>query len=259
MIQTQPLTVNITIREYMMMLLKRFVVPHFRFGVGEIHVIFDNPGAMKESPKEIEQRRRGSKNVKQSHDCVRLCGETAVPEAWRSFINCRVCKKSLTHVIASASLEIIVPFLSSHQTFITTIAESAFEVSSDDNKLPVPYLWSNADEADLRVWLHCVHSHGHQILIFSPDTDVYHIGLPITQQMPHLHVVVQLSMQTTGANTKLLDLKALSNALSSDPDLISIPLYQCAQAIQSLYACTGCDYISFFVGCGKTTLLFIIP
>ena len=49
---------------------------------------------------------------------------------------------------------------------------------------------TNADESDNRVWLHCVHSHGTLKLIYSPDTDIYHIGLAIIQSMPATHVPV---------------------------------------------------------------------
>ena len=39
------------------------------------------------------------------------------------------------------------------------------------------------------------------------------------------------------------------------PDLASIPVSERAQAIQTLYLCTGCDYVSFFQGMGKITFL----
>ena len=39
---------------------------------------------------------------------------------------------------------------------------------------PDPLFASNAEETDTRVWLHAT-----QILILSPDTDVYFIGLPL--------------------------------------------------------------------------------
>ena len=54
-------------------------------------------------------------------------------------------------------------------------------------------LITNADEADLRVWLHCKHSCGVNKLIFSPDTDVYHIGLPLMQSFEECHIIIQLS------------------------------------------------------------------
>ena len=44
---------------------------------------------------------------------------------------------------------------------------------------PLPYLRSNAEETDLRIWLHCINSTGSRKLLFSPDTDIYNIGLPI--------------------------------------------------------------------------------
>ena len=40
-----------------------------------------------------------------------------------------------------------------------------------------PCYHSNAEEADTRIWLHVKHSAGNRKLIFSPDNDVYHIGL----------------------------------------------------------------------------------
>ena len=39
-----------------------------------------------------------------------------------------------------------------------------------------PQLLCTAKESDTRVWLHVVHSAGNKKLLFSPDTEVYHIG-----------------------------------------------------------------------------------
>ena len=57
-------------------------------------------------------------------------------------------------------------------------------------------LFTNADEADLRVWLHCKNSCGVHKLIYSPDTDVYHIGLYVLSEIPEHDVIVQLSKNT---------------------------------------------------------------
>ena len=40
-------------------------------------------------------------------------------------------------------------------------------------------LLSDAEESDTRVWMHVFHSAGMKKLLFSPDTDVYHIGLSL--------------------------------------------------------------------------------
>jgi len=81
----------------------------------------------------------------------------------------------------------------SNQEFVSNIAQSAYVTTSDSTKVPRPILWSNADEADLHVWLHCMHSQGYCKLICSPDTDVYHIGLTVISQIPNTQVIVQLS------------------------------------------------------------------
>ena len=52
------------------------------------------------------------------------------------------------------------------------------------------------DEADMRVWLHCVHSNCTRIVIFSPDTDIYHIGLAIAGNMHGKSIIIQLSKST---------------------------------------------------------------
>lgn len=59
----------------------QYVRPHFRAGAQEVHVVFDNPGAMKETPKKIEQKRNAitkeieqkqttmQKKTRVAHDC----------------------------------------------------------------------------------------------------------------------------------------------------------------------------------------------
>ena len=58
---------------------------------------------------------------------------------------------------AGAMLNIALSFLWTDQEFITNIKEMAF---STNNSMPRPTFYSNAEESDNRVWLHCVHSQG---------------------------------------------------------------------------------------------------
>ena len=90
-------------------------------------------------------------------------------------------------------LHLITRHINSNQEFVSNIAQSAYVTTSDSTKVPRPILWSNADEADLHVWLHCMHSQGYCKLICSPDTDVYHIGLTVISRIPNTQVIVQLS------------------------------------------------------------------
>ena len=175
-------------------------------------------------------------------------------DKWRNVLDCRICKKALTVYIAEEMLQLITRYIDSNQEFITNVAQSAYSTTTACTKVPQPTLWTNADEADLRVWLHCVHSQGQRKLIFSPDTDVYHIGLSAISLIPDTQIIVQLSKDHTHG-ARFLCLNTLLDALSNDPDLADILPNLRPQAMQSLYISTGCDYVSFFTGIGRASFL----
>ena len=66
-------------------------------------------------------------------------------------------------------------------------------------------------------------------------------------------VIVQLS--PVGRDLKLLHMNNFVEAISTDPDLSSIPVADRAKILQVLYVATGCDFTSFFVGIGKAAFL----
>ena len=57
-------------------------------------------------------------------------------------------------------------------------------------------------------------------------------------------MIVQLT-KSYKDDVKFLCLNKLQQALHDDPDLTDIPVDMRSQAIQTLYICTGCDYVSF--------------
>ena len=223
LIQTAPIPTMKYMREYAKFLLTRFVRQHLNAGAKEVHVVFDNPGSMPESPKENEQARRDthSSNPPSDHTCFVMNHEMNIPDKWKTILECRKCKSNPTSYVASAMLELVPQFLATGQEFITNIRETAYSVGTCGHREPRPNLWTNADEADLRVWLHCLHSSGTRKLIFSLDTDVYHIGLTLTHIMTTSDVIIQLSKTLTD-NIKLLHLNTLINALATGPDLAGI-------------------------------------
>ena len=93
-----------------------------------------------------------------------------------------------------------------------------------------------------------------KITVISPDTDVYHIELPLVSQSANKEVLVQVS-PINSKEMKLVNLSALDTALGNDPDLAGLEAVNLAQILQTLFVCTGCDYISFFYGIGKATFL----
>ena len=117
-----------------------------------------------------------------------------------------------------------------------------------------PTLRTNTSEVDQIVWLHSLKSCAQKVLIFSPDTDVYHIGLPAkTEMVQNCDIMIQLSKHMKDA--KFIHLNALFSALESDPDLVMIPKDQRPQVLQTTNICTGSDYTLFFQWIGKISFL----
>ena len=111
----------------------------------------------------------------------------------------------------------------------------------------------DAEESDTRVWLHVLRSSGRKKLLHSPDTDVYHIGLTLID--PSIDdVYVQLSNMSS-PEIRLLHRNQLLSGLSDDPDLSLVPNVLRPLVLQTLFICSGCDYISYFVGLGKATIM----
>ena len=256
-INTKPLTSHKTMASYGAFLIRRFISPHFLRGSTQVHVLFDNPGQLKENPKVFEQDRRDSTGPSLEHTCWILFDEAEVPAKWSDTLKCRQCKRSLTKFLSAFFVKRIKPSLNNTQSFVTAGAmeddsNEAILVSKDLDPHPYPLLKSNAEESDIRVWLHVKHSAGFKVLIQSPDTDTYHVGLPFIT--PQMEVVVQLS-RPGDRHLRLLNLHTLVDLLNRDPELTALNIEHRTWIMQCLYVSTGCDYVSFFAGIGKTTFL----
>ena len=73
------------------------------------------------------------------------------------------------------------------------LANTAWYVTGKDRPQPNPLFTSNAEEADIRVWVHIQQTQCKQVLLVSPDTDVYNIRLGMCTRMKDKHIVVQVS------------------------------------------------------------------
>ena len=115
--------------------------------------------------------------------------------------------------------------------------------------------YSNAEEADHRIWRHAVQCNAQVILIYSPDTDVYNIGLSHMSQKPGTTYIIQLNLPHSDEK-KYININNLQIALQKDPDLSNLPQgHELCNILQTLFICTGCDYISYFKFIGKATIL----
>ena len=181
-----------------------------------------------------------------------------IPPKWReNILNCRQCKRRVVCFLSQHFLNTITRKLNPHQRFVTagglddTVRNKALCVEGNNSAKRDDCLTCNAEESDTRIWLHVTHSQGQRKLVLSPDTDVYHIGLAETR----LEVMVKLS-PFTSLEQRFLNMQALLTAFSNDPDLaVSQIQLHVPSVVQTLFVCTGCDFVSFFSGYGKSSFL----
>ena len=261
LINITPWSAHKSIGDYSDFLLRQYILPHFRNGATEVHLLFDDPECPAQSPKFFERHHRDQTNpISDDHSCNSFTEDMVIPPKWReNVLNCRKCKRNLGCFLSHYFLEKIKRKLRPQQRFITAGgfngAQRNQALFTELNRTPQcdSRLTCNAEESDTRIWLHVVNSAGQKKLILSPDTDVYHVGLPVVAGTT-LDVLVRLS-PFSSLELRLLDMQALISAFSNDPDMASIPSSLSPSAIQVLYISTGCDFISFFNGFGKASFL----
>ena len=137
--------------------------------------------------------------------------------------------------------------------FVEPLTNTSWFVEGSQDPQPDPEYTCNAEETDTMLWLHASKTNCKTILILSPDTDVYMIGLPLNC-MQDKNIIVQISTFNS-REVKVLYMNRMRSALSSDPDLANITRISLSMILQTLFVVTGCDYISFFSGIGKATFL----
>lgn len=264
LINIKPWIAHKNLGEYANFLLKQHVYPYFRGGSScssEVHIIFDDPERQGQSPKFFERKHRNEKNpVPDDHNCTEFISDMVIPLKWReNVLNCRKCKRNLVCFLSNYFLERVKTVLQPNQRFVTAggfngdLRDQARFVLMNTSPQSDPALLCNAEEGDTRIWLHTVNSGGKKKLVLSPDTDVYHIGLPIVAETDH-DVLVRLS-KFNSVEHRILDTQALISALGNDPELAHIPSSFLPSVMQVLFVCTGCDFISFFNGLGKASFL----
>ena len=202
LINCKPLRHTSTVEEYATLLFNHFVLPHYQAGAVEVHLVFYTPSKQSFSPKCYERIRRDQSHPSTSHNHISFTPSTKVPQVWRAYLECRQCKRSIIEAVGLAYIQSARFQLQQHQYFILSgcMSENTDDVSwvvSGGNSLPVTDLKysSNAEEADMRIWRHATQTSVQHILVYSPDTDVYNIGLPIIQERQlSIECIVQLNV-----------------------------------------------------------------
>ena len=119
-INTTPLGSHKTMVDYAKFLLIRFIEAQFRCGCYEVHVIFDNPDRLQNTPKYFEHLRRDKlASIQTNHCCDTITGTSKIPKKWREdLINCRECKRSLVKYLTQYFLHNVHQHLHEGQTLI---------------------------------------------------------------------------------------------------------------------------------------------
>ena len=66
---------------------------------------------------------------------------------------------------------------------------------TSNKKEPISTLKSDAEDSDTRIWLHALRSRGTKKLVHSPESDLFHIGLPLIDST--VHATVRLNTYTS--------------------------------------------------------------
>ena len=129
-------------------------------------------------------------------------------------------------------------------------------VISGDGSLPTPDATYKtcAMEADMRIWRHIAVVKAQKILVYSPDTDVYNVGIAVANQYLPKDVIVQINVAHS-RELRYVHIKNVLKVQEIDSDLASLPQNDISAILHMLFVVSGCDYISYFMGFGKGMFL----
>ena len=227
-------------KNYANFLLKQYIQPYFRNTTTlEVHLLLESPDSQQCTPKYFERNHRDKMNQTLDDHCwAYFSADLMIPPKWReNVLSCRKCKRQLVCFLSEHFLQKIRPRLTHSQIFVTAgglkgeLRDKAVQVTSGQPPTINNILICNADESDTRIWLHTLPSTGTRKLVLSPDTDVYHKGLPVIAHT-HLDVLVRLSNLST-IEQRFLVLQALLTSIQSDPGLAAVerrkiaPVFHC--------------------------------
>ena len=170
-----------------------------------MHVVVDDPGRHPVYPKSFEHQRRHKSGKPVNHSHVLLESKLPTDKSWSSLLKCRQCKHNITTTLALAILEVCPSYLSPGQRLFTAgsfkgelrdkalYCESGQLSPQSDGRLTC-----NMEEADMRVCLHCKYAVGTKKLVYSPDTDTYHIGMGLLHDSRLAECQIQVQINLAG-------------------------------------------------------------
>ena len=142
----QPWAGHTTLTDYANFLKKQHIDFYFRNGAKDVHVVFDDPGSLPNTPKQFEHLRRDQQHLKEDHSCMELSLDGLIPKNWReNILSCRKCKQRLVVFFLLTTPQNLAP----NQTFVTAGGFEGIDhhtVQQLDIPRCEPLLTSNAEE-----------------------------------------------------------------------------------------------------------------
>jgi len=105
-INTRPLRQTKTIADYFKLLFNQFLLPHYKSGVNEVHLLFDKPGRQQLNPKQFEHQKWSlQKKCTSEHQHCIFEPNSAIPSGWQSYLERRTCKRSIVEAIGLSVMQ----------------------------------------------------------------------------------------------------------------------------------------------------------
>ena len=247
-----PSSASTTFGEYVTSLYKQWVSYYFSKyrSVSQVDLAFDKQSEAGLTPKQFERRRRDS--IGSPNDSFfTINKDTKLPGKWNDFMSVRGNKKLLVHFVCDSFCELGQFHLQPGQSLILSggFSQEGMTVLVQHNQSsPVSSLQHNHEEGDSLVWFLATQSSGSNILIYSPDNDTFNIGLPLASQYSKQFTV---QLKSSNYDKQYLLLNKLTSILQHHSSFHTISPLELFNTLQSLFICTGCDYISYFKNHGK--------
>ena len=100
MIHTKPLRTT-TMADYSKVLYNQHALEHFKIGIAEVHLVFDNPTINKFNPKQFEQVRcHKTKAPQKQYQHHSFIVDSQIPQGWQEFMECSTCKRAIVDYIS---------------------------------------------------------------------------------------------------------------------------------------------------------------
>jgi hypothetical protein len=258
---SKPLSNHNTFGDYAAYLFKKWVLDKFiHKGYKEIHVCFDQQTLDVPTPKSIERRRRDSTKTP-GLVYLDINEDSQTPYDWQNFLGNRSNKKKLVEFLCDQFVNLGAKFLDVTRILVvsggfkdTGTARVVMHVSNDASDDVSLHSFSNNHlEADTMLFLHAVNSfHSNSpVVLYSTDTDIMQIGLPMVNKHPERHFIVHF--KETPADNMYVDLTKLLDIMGKNNELCVFDQGTLGRELQALFVCSGCDYVSFFNNYSKNS------